>query len=126
MPITEQLTIEYKMPVEIRNKFSKEAMIDFREKVIETFKQNDRNQGREPSSYEKETYSSWWIYMEGTGGFYESFKFVCEQHNLLDVLNYYHHLPWYDSDLFDSELGDLLISYELVELGVPDLEADAE
>lgn len=120
MPITDKGTIEYQIPIEFKNKFTKEIMKDFRKLVIDTFKQNDINQGRLPVDYENETYYSWWLFMEGTGGFYESFEYICNKYNLQEILEYYQTLPWYDSDLFDSEFGDLLVSYKLVDLGNPD------
>lgn len=120
MPITDEGRIEYQMPEEIKNQFRKEFMSDFHKKVIQTFKQNDIRQGRVPSEYEKFTYYDWWLYMEGTGGWYKSLKDTCDKHNLQNVIAYYDQLPWYDSDLFDSELGDLLVEYGLVEEGEPD------
>ncbi|KPV44087.1 hypothetical protein [Alicyclobacillus ferrooxydans] len=117
MPIRDDLTFEYEMPVEIKQCFTKEFMTDFREKAIEVFKQNDIRQGKTPYEYEKSTYYSWWIHMEGTSGFHDAFKEICEKYDLDHVVNYYKQLPWYDADLFDSELGDLLVRYGLVELG---------
>lgn len=92
-------------------------MVDFHKKVVEVFKQNDIDQGRKPSVYENDTYYSWWFYMEGTVGYCEAIKDTCNKHQLLNIFNYYNQLPWYDSDLFDSELGDLLVEFGLVELG---------
>ncbi|WDL98867.1 hypothetical protein [Alicyclobacillus sp. ALC3] len=117
MPIRDDLTIEYEMPVEIKKCFTKEFMTDFREKVIEVFKQNDIRQGRPPYEYEKSTYYSWWMQMEGTSGFHDAFKETCRKYGLNQVVDYRKQLPWYDADLFDSELGDLLVRFGLVERG---------
>lgn len=120
MPITTDGRIEYKMPKGIKDQLTKAFISDFHEAVIETFKQNDRNQDREPFKYESYTYYAWWLHMEGTGGYCQSFRQTCEKHELSEVLTYYNQLQWYDSDLFDSEVGDLLVHFGLVKLGEPE------
>lgn len=123
MPITTDGRIEYKMPKDIKDQLTEAFVSDFHEAVIETFKQNDRNQDREPFEYETYTYYAWWLYMEGTAGYCQSFRQTCDKHGLNKVLMYYNKLQWYDSDLFDSEVGDLLVHFGFVELGEPEEES---
>lgn len=120
MPIMNDGRIDYTIPQEIKEKFTREVMVDFFEKVIETFKENDRRQGREPGGYEEYSYYHWWIYLEGSSGFCESFRYVCKKHGLDNVLKYYDNLYWYDSDIFDGEFSDLLIHFDIVTLGNPE------
>lgn len=117
MPITEKGTVEYNMPASIKESFTMEFLIDFKKKVVEIFKENDKRQGRNPNDYDKETYSSWWCYIEGTSGFCDGFRYACNQHSLQNVIDYYNQLPWYDSDLFDYELCYLLVERGFIELG---------
>lgn len=49
-------------------------------------------------------------YASGTAGWVEAFKAACRKLNLSWLLDYYHGLAWYNSDLFDSEMEDKIIS----------------
>ena len=51
---------------------------------------------------------------EGTGGWYEAFASTCRKCGVHELLTYYRHLAWYDSDLFDEELSNLFVSYKLI------------
>lgn len=117
MPIRDDLTFEYEMPVEVKQCFTREFMTDFREKVIDVFKQNDIRKGRTPYCYEKTTYYAWWMHMAGTSGFHDAFIDICGKYGLNHVVDYVRQLPWYDSDLFEGELAGLLVQFGLVELG---------
>ncbi|MEK4907458.1 hypothetical protein [Niallia sp. FSL M8-0099] len=117
MPINDDLTTIYEIPDEIKGNFTKEFIEDFRKSAIEIFRQNDINLGREPYDYESYSYYDWWVYVEGSSGFYEAFQKVCKKYNLEFIVDYYDNLPWYDSDLFDDQFGNLLIEYGLVEEG---------
>ena len=117
MPINDDLTITYNIPLNIKKKLTKEFLIDFKDKAITTFKQNDIRLGREPGAYEQDTYISWWMYMESTSGYVDSFLETCNKYKLYEIIEYYNELPWYDSDLFDSELGRMLVESGLIEEG---------
>ncbi|WP_273854008.1 hypothetical protein [Guptibacillus spartinae] len=120
MPITDKGTVDYHIPEEIKSKFTKEILSDFRKEVIRTFQKNDIKRGDKPNNYEEFSYHAWWLYMEGTSGYCEAFRKIMLKHNLREIVDYYDSLPYYDSDLFDHEFGDLLIQYGLVKLGSPD------
>lgn len=53
-------------------------------------------------------------YCEGTGGFDEAFVTTCRLLKKDKVFLHYASLPWYDSDLFDGELSDLLSLYKFI------------
>lgn len=46
--------------------------------------------------------------LEGTGIWYDTFKEVCEKFDKLELFEYWKKLPYYDSDLFDDELGSMM------------------
>jgi hypothetical protein len=120
LSINERKNVEYKMPKNIKDQLTKEVMTDFRLRVIETFKRNDVLQGRKPYAYENSDYYTWWLYMEGTHGFCESFRKTCMEFRLQSILDTYNQLSMHDSVLFDCELSDLLITYGLIEEGDSD------
>lgn len=95
----------YEVPEGIKNEFTKEVMAYFLEELIETFPYI----GHTPTMLDD-------IFnMEGTGGWYESFKKTCINYGLEDILHYYNGLEWYDSDMFDDQIGDLFLEYGLVD-----------
>ena len=75
---------------------------DFVDKFVEVFK-------IEHMTYEDAAYA------ESTAGWYSAFKYMCENNDLNDVVDYYDNLPWYESDLFDDKLTGLLMKYDLLE-----------
>ena len=95
---------EYKIPKEIKIKFTKDFMADFLINIIQVFNLN------EPISYSDDI-----IYLASSRGWVDAFKNTCQKHNIKDVLAYYDGLKWYDSDLFDDELGQLLVEYGLIQ-----------
>ena len=101
---------DYRMPEEIRREFTREMMSCFLEKLVDIFDYM-------PS---KPTYYDYIVYVESNAGWYEAFKKMCISYGLEDILSYYDHLEWYDSDMFDGELSDLLLEYELIEEGKVD------
>ena len=53
-------------------------------------------------------------YLEGTGGWYESFATTCRELKKDKLLIYYNSLEWYDSDLFDAELTECMVNNKLI------------
>ena len=94
----------YHIPHEIKSKFTKEFLEDFFTELRKLFHFED------PVFYSDDIF-----YTESTCGWVEAFERTCCKHNLHDVFKYYEKLAWYDSDLFDGELGELFLEYELVE-----------
>ena len=48
-------------------------------------------------------------YEGGTAGWVAAFKATCDKLQMQWLLDYYNTLEWYDSDQFDSEIGDAII-----------------
>lgn len=94
---------DYRMPEEIKGRFTKEIMTYFLKEFVNIF-----------SITEEVTYFDHVVYREGTNGWYEALKKMCINYELEDVLSYYDNLEWYDSDYFDSDFSDLLIGYGLI------------
>ena len=93
---------DYKIPQEIKVRFTKGFAINFLHKLNVVF---DLIQ---PLSLE------YLINFEGTCGWVDAFKCACQKYNMEDVFAYYNKLEWYDSDLFDDEFANLLVEYGLV------------
>ena len=53
-------------------------------------------------------------YAESSMGHHVAFKLACIKSNKLDLYKYSKTLPWYDSDIFDSKLSELLIENKLI------------
>lgn len=94
---------EYKIPQEIKAEFTKEFMAYFLARLAITF-----------DLEESMLCSEYLFNLEGTYGWSKSFKGACQKYNLEYVFVYYDQLEWYDSDLFDDELGILLVDYGLI------------
>ena len=56
------------------------------------------------------------VYISGTTGWSEALKMTCRKLDMEWLLDYYDSLPWYDSDIFDGEIEDMVIS-EFVDAG---------
>lgn len=103
MPITNNNTIYYTMPHNIKKR------IDY--EFCETFmKELHKIWGISLNDFNWESIG----YCEGTGGWYEAFASTCRLLNKGDILLYYNNLEWFDSDLFDDELSNLLVVYKLI------------
>lgn len=64
-----------------------------------------------PNGADFDSIKEWLDYSEGTAGYMEAFKHACIVENHIGLYEYYNSLEWYDSDLFDEQLSDMLIAY---------------
>lgn len=94
---------KYKIPQEIKTKFTKDFMVDFLINIIQVFNLS------KPICYLDDI-----VYLESTCGWVDAFRNTCQKHNIKDVFVYYDSLEWYNSDIFDDEFGNLLVEYELI------------
>jgi hypothetical protein len=60
------------------------------------------------------TYNNFYLYIEGTKGWEQSFELACEQTELNKVLEYYFSLERNDRDFFDDELCMMMIKEKLM------------
>ena len=103
MPITKNIGIYYSMPQEIK----KYLDFDFCKTFLQELHMID---GISLSDFCWDSIG----YLEGTGAWFEAFSSTCRKFDYHELLCYYCKLPWYDSDLFDSELSDTLVAYKLI------------
>jgi len=102
MPITEN-GYEYTMPEEWLSKIDLEFLTAFRD---ELFKMNYISLDG--------CYCDTLAHLESTTGYHVAFKLACVKSNKLDLYQYSKTLPWYDSDIFDGKLSQLLIKNKLI------------
>lgn len=90
---------EYKMPEDIKNLITDDFLKEFRNQLF-----------RIHEHYSIDTFAEFGIPMNtSTGGWYAAFGKACLLTNKEVLLDYWRTLPWYDSDIFDGELADMLI-----------------
>lgn len=93
---------DYKMPTEIKSRFTKEMLLDFRNKRNEIFGREDHMS------------NTYWTWEEGTAGWHMAFEYMCKKYGLEDILDYIDSLEWYDYDKFNSQVSDIMVEYGLV------------
>jgi len=96
---------EYKMPSEIKSRFTMDMMKYFTYKFTEIFKHASTST---PLSYYD------FVYEEGTAGWQEAFDAMCREYGLDDVAVYVDNLEWYDYDWFCGEFTEMLLRKRLV------------
>ena len=96
---------EYKMPSEIKNRFTVDMMTYFIYKFTEIFKHMPIST---PLSY----YDL--IYNEGSVGWQDAFDAMCAEYELDDVAVYVDNLKWYDYKWFCGEFTEMLLENGLV------------
>lgn len=92
---------EYKVPEEILAKIPNEFWEVFAKELIKIF-------GSDIFDKEEETGDRYLIYHPSTIGWAKAFMKTCKQFGLIDILEYYDKLEWYDSDAFDDEICKVL------------------
>lgn len=94
--------IEYHIPEDIIQRIPPEFYEAFLHQLQTVFKHDITYKDEETDWYGFE-------FCEGTGGWYEALKTTCEQMNMKWLFDDYNKLEWYDSDLFDDQLSQLII-----------------
>jgi len=96
--------IEYNIPEEIKNLITYDFLKEFRNQLI-----------RIHEYWSIDTFAENGIPMNtSTGGWHASLGKACIITNNKDLYNYQKHLEWYDSDIFDGELAEMLIENHLI------------
>ena len=102
MPIVKDgdgVCIEYTIPKDIKNLITDDFLKEFRNQL---FRINEY--------YSLETFAEEGIPMNtSTSGWFTAFGKACLLTHKEALLDYWRTLPWYDSDLFDDELANMLI-----------------
>lgn len=103
MPITENGSIEYTMPSNIKSMLTLDFCVQFLKELHMIF-----------GVGVADTDMDYFVYQGGTGGWVEAFDSACRKLKYDDLCRYYHSLPWYDSDIFDGEMEDVLVEHKLI------------
>lgn len=102
MPIVD-LNIEYEIPADIKKLITDDFLKEF---VV----QLTRIYGWSIDSFADDSI----VYVGGTGGWYAAFGKACIETKNRKLFDYYIKLEWYDSDIFDSEIIDILIKKKII------------
>ncbi len=107
MPIIgsgESVHVEYSIPENIKSLITDDFLKEFRHQLF-----------RIHEHYSLDTFADEGIPMNtSTAGWYAAFGKACLQTNKLELFEYWRTLPWYDSDLFDGELSDMLVDRKFI------------
>lgn len=96
--------VEYNMPEEIKVMVTKEFLTEFRNQIFRIEKGIGLNTFLEDGMWN----------IEGTSGWDTAFGIACLNTKNEKLLNYYDSLPWYDSDLFDGIITDMMVENHLI------------
>ena len=96
IPITEK-GYEYTMPAEIKALVNREVLLNLKYELGRVF--------RDVSFETEADYTQF----GSTYGWNKALKIACGFAHQNELYQYYRYLPWYDSDLFDSEITDLSV-----------------
>lgn len=107
MPILgngDDVYIEYQIPKNIKQLITYEFLKEFRNQLI-----------RIHQYWSIDTFAENGIPMNtSTGGWYAALGKACIITGNEELYNYHRTLPWYDSDIFDGELAEMLIEKHLI------------
>jgi hypothetical protein len=101
---------EPKYPDYIQERITNEFLTTFKEELENIFTKEKPD---------KPTYWNYYQWFDSTQGFETALKNACEIHNFMELYDYLQSLEWYDSDILDSELTELLYKRKLVKKGSP-------
>ena len=99
---------EPKFPEEIQCRITDSFLITFKDELDKIFAD------KKPA---KPTYWNFYQWFDSTGGFYSALKSTCELYNFMELYNYLQSLEWYDSDILDSSLTEMLYKRGLIKEG---------
>lgn len=105
------MRMNYKMPNRIKNLCTKEFLIVFKKELMKVF------------DFITEDSTAWsdYFHVESTGGFYTALENACNNHPYrhmgIGIWRYARSLDWYDGDLFDDELINLMVKHNIIKAG---------
>jgi hypothetical protein len=103
MSITENGSIQYTIPPHIKEMITPEFCAQFLKELHIIF-----GVGVE------DTDMDYFVYLGGTAGWSVAWATACRKLGLDELYKYYSTLPWYDSDVFDGEIEDILVHNNLI------------
>ena len=103
-------SLEYKIPLEIKQKIPKYFYYAMGEELVSIF--GTEVLIPEDVNDEINEYTVYGIdFVTSTSGWYEAFKATCKKLDLQWLLDYHKTLEWYESDLFNDEISQKIIEY---------------
>lgn len=105
MPINDDLSIEYRIPEDIKKKIPEYFYQAFFGELVSVFGYRCLVSLFEYGSY-REQIEAFLTNIGGTDGWYEAFWQTCTKLNLEWLIDYYKSLTWHDNDLFNGEIAD--------------------
>ena len=107
MPIVgsgDSVHVEYSIPEEIKVLITDDFLREFRNQLFRIHKY-----------YGLDTFADDGIPMNtSTAGWFAAFGKACLLTNTTELLDYWRSLEWYDSDIFDGELADMLVDRKFI------------
>ena len=107
MPIVgegKDVHVEYHMPENIKKLVTDEFLKEFRDQLF-----------RIHGYYKLDAFAEYSVPVNtGTGGYSAAFFKACMLTGSEELYNYSRTLPWYDADLFDGEITDMLIDRHFI------------
>lgn len=92
---------EYKIPKEILVKFSDDFWKVLADELTKVFSNDIFDKYEDIGTRQI-------VFLTSTIGWAKAFMKTCRDFKLIDVLEYYNELEWYDSDTFDDEICKIL------------------
>lgn len=101
----------YKLPNKKKWLLNDAFLETFKEELDKVFELNEKEK--------KPTYWNTYAWLDSTSGFYKALKITSEKHNVTKAIyEYACRLPYFCSDIFDSELTVLMYKKGIIEEGV--------
>ena len=107
----DDIRVYKKLPNRKKKLLTNEFLTTFKDELIKVF-------SKEYEDLTKETYWSFYAYIEECCGFDEALKIACEKHNLTKAIyEYGRRMQWYEYDVFSGDLTKLMVEKGIIEEG---------
>lgn len=107
----DDIRVYKKLPNRKKKLLTNEFLITFKDELIKVF-------SKEYEDLTKETYWSFYAYIEECCGFDEALKIACKKHNLTKAIyEYGGRMQWYEYDVFTGDLTRLMLEKGIIEEG---------
>ncbi len=112
-----------KLPNRKKAILTNEFLTTFKDELINVFSKNGDDR-----DLAKETYWSFYSYVEESYGFDEALKNACKKHNLMKAIYEYNkNMKWYESDIFAGDITLLMVERGIIKEGeIPDSNFELE
>ena len=97
-----------RFPEEIQCRITDSFLITFKDELDRIFAD------KKPA---KPTYWNFYQWFDSTGGFDDALKSTCELHDFMELYEYLQGLEWYDSDILDGSLTEMLYKRGIIKKG---------